>query len=803
MHILNIAEKPSIAKSITSLLNNNYISKQSNYKYCPFYQFNNIINNKEIKFTFTAVLGHLYKYQLNGNINNERIFKRINNKIEEPNKIDCWKIKDPLKMYDYPITFTINEKELINNLNKKADIIIIWTDNDREGEHIAREIADSIEIHYGITKKYGIVKSNEYDLNKIKYKNKLKQIFSIEEIINKNLYKIYRAKFSEVSNIAIQTALKNLTLINYDEVNAVDTRIQMDLRTGFCITRILTENLIKISNELEINKQINVLSYGSCQIPTLGFVVERFLQIVLFKSEIFYSIKIDIPCFYKKTCCLKIKNNNYIINWKRKLFDKNSMISFYEKFLNIKPNIQIKKTKCIIKKPSALNTTKLISLCSSILKISSDLTMKISEDLYTKGFISYPRTETNTFPLDFDYNKIINIFKDIKIKRKYCCIDYLIPIKYYNPPIGNKNDHAHLPIYPIKPFYGEGQEKKIFNLIVEQFAASIHENGIDDIIKINITFNKEIFKSEYKNINKRGFREIIYSNSNNELLYLKDINMNIEENQELINYKIKQFIDKTNPPNLLNESDLINLMDINEIGTDATIHEHIKKILDRKYILKYKTYFIPSFIGLALINCFKNFKELYKPIYRSEFEMNLKKIANSEINKESVLKEEISRYKKITECLINKMPEYKNQFRETFNEYNEYINLLNKTGNKTGNKTKEKDIITKKNKISENNQFEEIKENVYIVNEITTNNKKKELISSNNNNNKRILINNKSQLEIENDVKFKPFNDNQCECKYDTKRLISKTPQNMLRIFIVCKKEYKKCNYFKWEDELN
>ena len=28
--------------------------------------------------------------------------------------------------------------------------------------------------------------------------------------------------------------------------------------------------------------------------------------------------------------------------------------------------------------------------------------MKIAENLYTKGFISYPRTETNIFPKDLD-----------------------------------------------------------------------------------------------------------------------------------------------------------------------------------------------------------------------------------------------------------------------------------------------------------------------------------------------------------------------------------------------------------------
>ena len=42
----------------------------------------------------------------------------------------------------------------------------------------------------------------------------------------------------------------------------------------------------------------------------------------------------------------------------------------------------------------------------------------------------------------------------------------------------------------------------------------------------------------------------------------------------------------TKPPNLLSESNLIDLMDKNGIGTDATIHEHIKKVQDRGYWIK-------------------------------------------------------------------------------------------------------------------------------------------------------------------------------------------------------------------------
>lgn len=42
----------------------------------------------------------------------------------------------------------------------------------------------------------------------------------------------------------------------------------------------------------------------------------------------------------------------------------------------------------------------------------------------------------------------------------------------------------------------------------------------------------------------------------------------------------------TQAPPLLSESDLISLMDKAGIGTDATIHQHIKTIQDRNYAFK-------------------------------------------------------------------------------------------------------------------------------------------------------------------------------------------------------------------------
>ena len=80
------------------------------------------------------------------------------------------------------------------------------------------------------------------------------------------------------------------------------------------------------------------------------------------------------------------------------------------------------------------------------LKINAKETMRIAEKLYTSGFISYPRTETNMFPQDFNLSQLIdNHVSDPNWG------DFAQRISEGpNPRNGNKSDQAHPPIHPTK-----------------------------------------------------------------------------------------------------------------------------------------------------------------------------------------------------------------------------------------------------------------------------------------------------------------------------------------------------------------
>ena len=94
----------------------------------------------------------------------------------------------------------------------------------------------------------------------------------------------------------------------------------------------------------------------------------------------------------------------------------------------------------------------------------------------------------------------------------------------------------------------------------------------------------------------------------------------------------------TSPPKLLSESDLISLMDKTGIGTDATIHEHIKTIQERGYAIKEYNHFVPTQIGVQLISAYKSINwELYKPYLRAQMEKDLGTVAAGIKTKEEVV----------------------------------------------------------------------------------------------------------------------------------------------------------------------
>lgn len=101
-------------------------------------------------------------------------------------------------------------------------MLIIWTDCDREGEHIGSEI---VEICRGANSRLDI----------------------------------YRARYSAVTQSELRRSMSNLQRLDQKQVAAVEARTELDLRSGAIFTRYQT---LRLRNEFpSVSKEI--ISYGN------------------------------------------------------------------------------------------------------------------------------------------------------------------------------------------------------------------------------------------------------------------------------------------------------------------------------------------------------------------------------------------------------------------------------------------------------------------------------------------------------------------------------------------------------------
>lgn len=75
-----------------------------------------------------------------------------------------------------------------------------------------------------------------------------------------------------------------------NQVRAVQTRMEIDLRIGASLTRFQTMNLRRTVPQL---REQTIISYGPCQFPTLGFVVDQYKRVSNFTPEPFWYISLE------------------------------------------------------------------------------------------------------------------------------------------------------------------------------------------------------------------------------------------------------------------------------------------------------------------------------------------------------------------------------------------------------------------------------------------------------------------------------------------------------------------------------
>lgn len=101
-------------------------------------------------------------------------------------------------------------------------------------------------------------------------------------------------------------------------------------------------------------------------------------------------------------------------------------------------------------------------------------------------------------------------------------------------------------------------------------------------------------------------------------------------------------------------------MDKFSIGTDATMHEHIENIQKRNYVIKNsKSLFIPTNLGIALVQSYKKFKDigidLTDPSLRAKMEKDMSLVASGVKQKNEIIRNYIDIMKYIYQEIYNRI----------------------------------------------------------------------------------------------------------------------------------------------------
>ncbi|KAL2074796.1 hypothetical protein VTL71DRAFT_8575 [Oculimacula yallundae] len=638
--ILCVAEKNSISKAVAEHMSGGHFQTLGTR--------NQYIKNYTFTFDFGAALGwgncDVVMTAVSGHLTNAKF----------DDQYDNWEDPPPAALFSAPVRIKVDDEkqDIAQNIAQNAvgaRALFIWTDCDREGEHIGGEVRT--------------------------------------EALKRNPQLVVkRARFSNIERAHVLQAARNPINLDDRQVHAVATRIELDLRIGYIFTRWMTINLRPLGGRMEFNEAGNkrVISYGPCQFPTLGFVVDRYFRVRNFVPETFWSIKVTHSR----------DNINVGFNWKRvHLFDRAVVVILFERCLSAKiakvTKVQEKPTSKW--KPLPLTTVELQKMASLFLRMNSSEAMAIAEGLYNKGFISYPRTETDRFDKGMNLKALVE--KQLPDPRWGAYAQGLMDGAFSNPRQGRNDDKAHPPIHPVAWVAAaqlSPEEGRMYEFITRRFLACCSEDAKGHASTVEIEYGDETFSANGVVVLQRNYLDVYpYENWNNSATLPKfTLGESFEPTEAMMNEG------HTSPPGYLTEPDLLALMDANGIGTDATMAEHIQTIKARSYVYTRPRggggnnnqaaparggrggrvgrggrggrgaaaapaggrggveEFIPSTLGVALVDGYDKMGfeiSLSKPFLRKETESRMKDICEGRKTRDEVLRESLRQYKQVFE----------------------------------------------------------------------------------------------------------------------------------------------------------
>lgn len=486
--------------------------------------------------------------------------------------------------------------EEIQKLAKKAKTTYIATDEDREGEAIG----------YHITQTLGLPTQN-----------------------------FPRIVFHEITQSAIQNALKAPRTIDMDKVNAQQARRLLDRIVGFKLSNLISSKIAR------------GLSAGRVQSAALKIVVDREREIRAFESTTYYLISATFHSDDSPSQPIESELVSYNGKTLQKLSlqDKQeveSMCALLQQQSYIIAQIQTKRKKTST--PPPFMTSTLQQSASTKLGFSPTRTMSIAQRLYegvqthsgVMGVITYMRTDS------------LNIAKEASsAARAHIAKVYgkeYVPSK---PKVyaskSKAAQEAHEAIRPtnldftpqIAKTYLKPDELKLYTLIYNRFLASQSTDAefeTQNIIVQSTTQTQAQFKASGRKLVFDGFYKITGYEESDTLL------PPLQENSPATLMDLQSHQKHTEPPARYSEASLIKTLESLGIGRPSTYAPTIALLCNRDYLKNEKKTLIPQENAFKVTQMLEEaFYEIVDSSFSASLEDKLDSIAQQKADWNTVL----------------------------------------------------------------------------------------------------------------------------------------------------------------------
>lgn len=452
----------------------------------------------------------------------------------------------------------------LKKLAKKADEVILATDEDREGEAIAWHLSQAL----------GLGNSNDQTTN-----SKLK-----------NSKPTKRIAFHEITKSAIEKALENPRKIDLDLVDAQQARRVLDRLVGYELSPFLWKKVRR------------GLSAGRVQSVALRLISEREREIEKFKSENYWTIPLTLKkkgtdeTFaadliekngqkIEKNETLKLFAGDYKTK-KTTITDERTADEIIGELKNSRLVVTDISQKETLRQPGAPFTTSTLQQAAiNTLGMSAKKTMLTAQKLYEQGHITYMRTDSVNLSLES-----MLAAKNV-IEKKFGKAYALSNPRFFK--IKSKGaQEAHEAIRPASPETEPDQLKKLpadqyklYKLIWERMLATQMAPAIFNSVKMEArTENAEnknayLLRANGSTLKFDGYLRVLSGKKT-----IENLLPPLAPKDELEIASIDKEKKNTPPPPRYSEATLVKVLEENGIGRPSTYAPTISTIIDRKYV---------------------------------------------------------------------------------------------------------------------------------------------------------------------------------------------------------------------------